>query len=130
MQNEVMKRCYKSDLHYQVHYVSGTNVNGAYSAQLHYDTDLTVAYFKKAGGNIKIEGNSYELTSGDIVILNYNELHCVDIQSFMIICGFCTTPKISKSSHQAVPLLPVPADFLSILILQNIANSTIYTLMC
>lgn len=81
MQNEVMKRCYKSDLHYQVHYVSGTNVNGAYSAQLHYDTDLTVAYFKKAGGNIKIEGNSYELTSGDIVILNYNELHCVDIQS-------------------------------------------------
>ena len=81
MQNEFVKRCYKSDLHYQVHYVSGVNVNGAYSAQLHYDTDLTVAYFKKARGNIKIEGNSYELTNGDMVILNYNELHCVDIQS-------------------------------------------------
>lgn len=81
MQNEFVKRCYKSDLHYQVHYVSGTNVNSAYSAQLHYDTDLTIAYFKKANGNIKIEGNSYDLTSGDIIILNYNELHCVDIQS-------------------------------------------------
>ena len=81
MQNEFVKRCYKSDLHYQVHYVSGINVNGAYSAQLHYDTDLTVAYFKKASGNIKIEGNNYELRSGDIVILNYNDLHCVDIQS-------------------------------------------------
>lgn len=81
MQNEFVKRCYKSDLHYQVHYVTGTNVNSAYSAQLHYDMDLTVAYFKKASGSIKIEGNSYELTSGDIVILNYNELHCVDIQS-------------------------------------------------
>lgn len=81
MQNVFVKRCYKSDLHYQVHYVSGINVTGAYSAQLHYDTDLTVAYFKKASGNIKIEGNSYELTSGDIVILNCNELHHVDIQS-------------------------------------------------
>ena len=81
MQNEFVKRCYKSDLQYQVHYVSGCNVNSAYSAQLHYDTNLTVAYFKKAKGNIKIEGNSYDLTSGDIIILNYNELHCVDIQS-------------------------------------------------
>lgn len=81
MQNEFLKRCYKSDLQYQVHYVSGRNVSSAYSEQLHYDTNLTVAYFKKANGNIKIEGNSYDLTSGDIIILNYNELHCVDIQS-------------------------------------------------
>lgn len=80
MQNEFVKRCYSSDLHYQIHYVSGCNINAAYSAQLHYDTDLTVAYFKKASGNIKIEGNSYELTSGDIIILNYNEMHCVDLQ--------------------------------------------------
>lgn len=80
MQNEFVKRCYRSDLHYQVHYVSGNNVNGAYSAQLHYDTDLTIAYFKKATGNIKIEGNNYTLKSGDAIILNYNELHCVDIQ--------------------------------------------------
>ena len=63
MQNEFVKRCYKSDLHYQVHYVTGTNVNSAYSAQLHYDMDLTVAYFKKASGSIKIEGNSYEFRS-------------------------------------------------------------------
>lgn len=81
MQNELVKHCYKSQLNYQVHYVSGTNVNAAYSAQLHYDTDLTVAYFKKARGTIKIEGNSYKLTSGDIIILNYNELHCVDLQN-------------------------------------------------
>ena len=81
MQNEFVKRCYKSDLQYQVHYVSGRDANSAYSAQLHYDTNLTIAYFKKANGNIKIEGNSYDLTSGDIIILNYNELHCVDIQS-------------------------------------------------
>lgn len=80
MENKFVKYCYKSNLNYQVHYVSGTNVNAAYSAQLHYDTDLTVAYFKKASGNIKIEGNSYELTSGDIIILSYNELHCVDLQ--------------------------------------------------
>lgn len=81
MQNEYIKQCYKSNLQYRVHYVCGKNVNGAYSESLHYDTDLTIAYFKKASGNIKIEGNCYNLSSGDIVILNYNELHCVDIQS-------------------------------------------------
>ena len=81
MQNEFVKQCYKSNLQYRVHYVYGKNVNGAYPESLHYDTDLTIAYFKKAFGSIKIEGNNYNLTSGDIVILNYNELHCVDIQS-------------------------------------------------
>lgn len=66
---------------YQVQCVSGPQARHAYLAELHCDTDLTVAYFKKAVGNIKIEGSSYDLTSGDIIILNYNEAHCVDIQS-------------------------------------------------
>lgn len=81
MQNRFIKRCYESDLLYRVHYVCGKDAKGAYSDKLHYDTDLTIAYFKKIKGNIKIEGNSYELSSGDIVILNYDELHCVDILS-------------------------------------------------
>ena len=84
MQDEFVKRCYKSDLRYQVHYVFGKYANRAYSAQLHYDTDLTIAYFKNATGNIKIEGNNYPLKSGDIIILNYNEVHCVELQ-----CDFC-----------------------------------------
>lgn len=81
MQNRFIKQCYESDLLYRVHYVCGKDAKGAYSDKLHYDTDLTIAYFKKIAGNIKIEGNCYDLTNGDIVILNYNELHCVDIQS-------------------------------------------------
>lgn len=81
MQNRFIKRCYESDLLYRVHYVCGKDAKGAYSDKLHYDTDLTIAYFKKITGTIKIEGNSYQISSGDIVILNYDELHCVDILS-------------------------------------------------
>lgn len=81
MQNEFIKHCYKSNLNYKMHYVSGINVNGAYSVDLHYDTDLTVTYFKEVAGKIKIEGSNYVLSSGDMVILNYNELHCVEVQS-------------------------------------------------
>ena len=80
MENEYIKRCYESELRYRLHYVCGKDAKAAYPDRLHYDPDLTVAYFKKVTGNIKIEGNSYELKNGDIVILNYNELHCVDIQ--------------------------------------------------
>lgn len=81
MQGEYVKQVYKSDLGYQVQCVSGTQARRAYSAELHCDTSLTVAYFKKAEGNIKIEGNNYDLASGDMIILNYNEMHCADIQS-------------------------------------------------
>ena len=80
MENEYTKQCYESDLRYRLHYVCGKDAKAAYPDRLHYDPDLTVAYFKKVTGNIKIEGNSYELKNGDIVILNYNELHCVDIR--------------------------------------------------
>ncbi len=81
MKNEFIKQCYKSDLNYTVHYVYGKNTDRAYNDKLHYDTDLTIAYFKEMTGNIKIEGNTYDLASGDIIILNYDELHCVNIKS-------------------------------------------------
>ena len=81
MKNDFIKQFYKSDLNFSVHYVYGRNTNSAYSDKLHYDTDLTVAYFKEATGTIKIEGNTYDLASGDIIILNYDELHCVSIES-------------------------------------------------
>lgn len=81
MQNELVKRSYNSDLQYRVHYVCGKDTSSAYPSDLHYDTDLTIAWFKQGTGTIKIEGNTYLLTSGDMILLNYNELHRVELQS-------------------------------------------------
>ncbi|MBE6965411.1 MAG: AraC family transcriptional regulator [Ruminococcaceae bacterium] len=62
---------------FQLHHLKGFNIAHAYSAEPHYDTHLTIAYFKHFCGNIKIEGNRTELNDGDIILLNRNEIHCV-----------------------------------------------------
>lgn len=80
MKKTFEKACYKSDLRYTIHSVSGTDISKAYPVNLHYDTDLTIAYFKNARGSIRIEGNHYAIESGDIFLLNYAELHCLDLQ--------------------------------------------------
>lgn len=58
-----------------MHYVDGYNVGKAYSQGLHYDTRLTLAYFKKGSGCIKIEGTTHQISDGDIFIVGYDELH-------------------------------------------------------
>lgn len=81
MENTFKKICYDINPFCSLHHVYGYNVELAYSKGLHYDTALTVAYFKKCTGSICIEGNRYTLCDGDMIILNYDELHSVNIDS-------------------------------------------------
>lgn len=62
---------------FRIDHVKGTSIEKAYSTELHYDAGLTIAYFDKFCGSIKIEGNSTELKNGDFIILNHDEIHCV-----------------------------------------------------
>ncbi len=59
--------------------VYGYNVGEAFSKVLHADNSMTLAYFMKGRASIKIEGSTYYIESGDAVILNYDELHRVEI---------------------------------------------------
>lgn len=81
MKKTFKKICYEDNSSYRLHHVTGYNVGKAYSHALHYDTGLTLAYFKHVSGNIKIEGKHYDLKDGDIIILNRDELHCVAIDN-------------------------------------------------
>ncbi len=77
MNKSFEKSCFNNNNLFQLHHLKGSNITHAYSAEPHYDTHLTVAYFKHFCGNIKIEGTRTELSDGDIILLNHNEIHCV-----------------------------------------------------
>lgn len=79
MEKAYQKMIYRSKLHFGVHHVWGYQIGEAYSSELHYDTEYTLAYFKKADATIQIEGNIYNIHDGDMILLDYNELHRVNM---------------------------------------------------
>lgn len=75
MKNNYKKECYDSNPHYKIHYSYGFfGVNSTLN-YLHYDEDLIIEYYRKGNTTIHIEGNLYNISEGDIVILNPDELH-------------------------------------------------------
>lgn len=48
--------------------------------QYHYDPDLIIDYFKKARGDIVIQGGVYKLCDGDIVVLSPDKLHFCQLE--------------------------------------------------
>lgn len=72
------KNCYENK-NWRVHEVSGYAAGKAYAQHLHYDTDYTLAYFRKGSGTIKIEGTSYDISDGDVFLLHHNEIHFVSL---------------------------------------------------
>lgn len=78
--NHNMKKYYKNCIEknpiFSVYHGAGNYISSEQNAVLHYDTELTVSYFKQCDGVIKIEGKCYDLHNGDIVIMNPNEIHC------------------------------------------------------
>ena len=80
MEKEYRKICYEQEA-FKLHHVTGRNIGKAYSQAMHYDTGLTMAYFKTCSGTIKIEGRTYALNDGDLILLNYDELHFVSVDS-------------------------------------------------
>lgn len=76
MKEDNIRQCFKSDLGYQLIYFRDVCPNDLHSLPPHHDTEITVTYLKQCSGSIKIEGNHYNLSQGNIVLLNPDELHC------------------------------------------------------
>ncbi len=79
--NRFVKTEYKTNENYSINHVEGYDIGNAFSKALHCDPCLTVAYFKKAKGKIKINGNRYEISDGDVILLNGGEIHCSSFDS-------------------------------------------------
>ncbi len=69
------KECYDSNPHYKIHYSYGTVSANATMNYLHYDNDLIIEYYRKGTSSIHIEGKLYNISEGDMIILNPDELH-------------------------------------------------------
>lgn len=75
MISEYCKECYDTNQFVKVHYSHGIRNVGATLPFLHYDKDLIIEYYRKGEASIRIEGNLYDISEGDIVFLNPDELH-------------------------------------------------------
>ena len=78
MSEKYMKKCIESNSDYSVYYGAGKYLIEEQSA-LHYDINYTVSYFIHCSGNINIEGNTYPIKSGDVIITHPGEIHCCNI---------------------------------------------------
>ncbi len=75
MSNEYKKVCYDVNEHLKIHYSHGVRGIATNLNFLHYDKELIIEYYRKGNASIHIEGNIYNITEGDMVILNPDELH-------------------------------------------------------
>lgn len=82
MQEAYHKVCLEKNDCYSVYY--GIGEFSSHAPLLHYDSDITITYFKHCRAELKAEGKHYTLHSGDIVIMNPNEIHfcAIDEGSF------------------------------------------------
>lgn len=75
MSNSYKKDCYDHNPYIKVHYSHGMREMGATLQFLHYDKDLIIEYYRKGEACLRIEGNLYDISEGDIVLLNPDEMH-------------------------------------------------------
>lgn len=78
MMNNFIKTEHKIGKYHRINRVTGYRIGDAFSGKLHYDPCYTMVYFKKAKGEIRIDGRCYEISDGDVILLNCSEIHCAD----------------------------------------------------
>ncbi len=72
---------FSSSYGFRITGVVSDNIREAHFGDWHYDEAPVLAFFKRASGEVKVEGNSYTVSDGDLLILNYNEIHSVDLKA-------------------------------------------------
>ena len=75
------KTSYESDLGYEVTHTTGLSAENSTISYLHQTPRFMLYYFLHASGNIKIEGQHYDINDGDIIILNPQEMFCCSIDA-------------------------------------------------
>ena len=75
MKHTCQKECYDGSSAYRLHHVTGNHVEGVTFLPLHYDSDVAVSWFRQGGGSVRIEGQYYPISTGDVILLNPRQLH-------------------------------------------------------
>ena len=74
MNPQYEKKRYNYGLGYRMLHVKGSHAEDSTLTYLHYSLSCMLIYFKSGEGVIKIEGRTYKLHAGDIVLLNPTEI--------------------------------------------------------
>jgi len=72
--------CCDRQKNYKVCYGYGYMKQAEDNHHLHYDGELTLTYFIRCSGSVRIEGKHYKIGDGDIIIMNPREIHCRQIE--------------------------------------------------
>lgn len=80
MVDTLQRICYDEDAAYQIHITEGLPSSGSPVAQMHYDPDPIIEYFKQGRGIINIEGKGYPFQEGDVILITPTELHTCHFQ--------------------------------------------------
>ncbi len=74
MNSQYTKQRYNYNLGYRLLHVKGKHAGDSTLTYLHYSLNCMLLYFKSGEGVIKIEGRTYKIHTGDVVILNPSEI--------------------------------------------------------
>ncbi len=74
MNSQYEKKRYNYGLGYRLLHIKGNHAGDSTLSYLHYSLSCMLLYFKDGEGVIKIEGRTYKLHTGDIVLLNPSEI--------------------------------------------------------
>lgn len=78
MNKNYIKELYDDNSGFRLHYTIGEFAGKSTTQYLHYDVELSLIYFIKGIGEIKIEGKKYDIQDGDLILLKPSELyHCI-----------------------------------------------------
>lgn len=99
MEHSYRKNRIEANPYFTLDYGKGVYHAKEDTSALHYDSAFTVSYFKHSRASVRIEGKCYQVGSGDLVIMNPNEIHCctVDDGTYHERISLCVRKSILKS---------------------------------
>ena len=75
------KTSFESDLGYEITHTTGLSAENSTISYPHQTPRFMLYYFIHGSGNIKIEGKTYDINDGDIIILNPFEMFCCSVDA-------------------------------------------------
>lgn len=79
MNKQFNKINYAQNCGFELFHTFGTSAENSTLNYPHNTNEFMIFYFIKGSGNIKVEGNQYDFSDGDIIILNPSEMFCCSV---------------------------------------------------
>lgn len=79
MDNTFHREEFNLDCGFQLNHTFGVSAENSTSKHLHDVDKFLIYYFIKGSGNIRIDGNYFDIEEGDFILLNPSEMFCCNV---------------------------------------------------